>query len=58
MAESSDNRTLSKKLPTSDEVSEAAYDAVKTADLVNRYQLSAVEISQLLDSLAVKPVPW
>lgn len=58
MAESSDNRTLSKNLPTSEEVSEAAYDAAKTVDLVSRYQLSAVELSHLLDNLAVKPVPW
>ncbi|WP_428266349.1 hypothetical protein [Haliangium sp.] len=58
MSDSKDERIFAKNLPTSDEVSAAAYDVEKTADLVSRYQLTAVEIAQLLDRLTVKPVPW
>ena len=53
-----DDLTYSRKLPTSEEVSRAAFDAKRTAELVSKYRLTAVEIAQLLDRLPVKPVPW
>ena len=54
----SDDRTSSRRLPSSEEVSKAAFDADKTAELVQKYRLSAVELAQLIDRLPVKPVPW
>jgi len=54
----SDELTSAKRLPTSAEVSRAAFDSGKTAELVSKYQLSAVELAQLLDRLDTKPVPW
>lgn len=48
----------SRNLPSSDEVSRAAFDADRTAELVQKYRLSAVELSQLLDRLPAEPVPW
>jgi len=53
-----DDVASSRRLPSSDELSKAAYDADKTAELVKKYRLSAVELSQLIDRLPVAPVPW
>lgn len=48
----------SRELPTSDEVSAAAHSPERTLEIVQKYKLSAVDVAQLLDRLAVKPVPW
>ena len=53
-----DDVASSRRLPSSDEVSKAAYDAEETAKLVKKYRLSAVELAQLIDRLPVAPVPW
>lgn len=44
--------------PTSAEVSNAAYDPNLTYQLVQKYRLTATDLSQLIDRLPVKPVPW
>lgn len=55
---SPNEKTGRRSLPSSKEVSAAAFDSKQTLELVQRYDLSAVEISQLIDNLSEKPVPW
>jgi hypothetical protein len=45
-------------LPSSAEVSAAAYDSVETYRLVQTYRLTAMDLAELVDNLPVKPVPW
>ncbi len=54
----SDDVIVSRTLPSSEEVSRAAFDAEETIKLVQKYRLSAVELAQLIDRLPVAPVPW
>lgn len=53
-----DELATARTLPTSDEISKAAYDVDLTVKLAQDYRLTAVDIAQLIDRLPVKPVPW
>lgn len=50
--------TRNKTLPSSDEVAKAAFNADLTLQLVQKYQLTAVELAQLIERLPTKAVPW
>ena len=45
-------------MPSSEEVARAAHDWERTLKLVNEYKLTAVELSELLNRLPTKAVPW
>jgi hypothetical protein len=53
-----DELCTTRTLPTSAEISSAAYDVDATLRLVQAYRLTAVELAHLIDRLPVKPVPW
>ena len=50
--------TRKKTLPVSDEVAAAAHNAEATIELVRKYQLTAVELSELIERLPNRAVPW
>ena len=45
-------------LPSSKEVADAAHSSELTLKLVSDYKLTAIELSELLNRLPIKAVPW
>jgi hypothetical protein len=58
MSDKIDELCTNRNIPTSAEVSAAAYDVEATLRLVQDYGLTAVDLAHLIDRLPVKPVPW